>query len=260
MIRTAIITGSAKGLGVKTAIELARQGFHIGINYVNSKTEADELATYLQAQFAIRAITVQGDVSISAEASRVVDNCGAQFGRIDVLVNNAGPFIHTRKKLADYSDAEWYHMIDGNLSSAFFMSRAVLPWMRMGKWGRIINIGHDRCETAPGWVFRSAYSAAKTGLVSLSRTMAIEEAPNGITVNVVCPGDIDEPWKSADIELARVSAMQDAVDREGTGQDVARIIAFLCDQNSDYITGSVISVTGNLDVLSRHRHKVGNDA
>ena len=260
MTRAAIITGSATGLGVRTAVELALHGVSIGINYVQSKSEAEDLAAYLRSHFNVKAVTIQGNVAKSTEAGSVVKQFIREFGRVDILINNAGPFIHCRKKMADYSDMEWYQMIDGNLSSAFFMSRLVLPAMRERKWGRIINIGYDRCETAPGWVYRSAYAAAKTGLVALSRTLALEEAANGITVNVVCPGDIKVPWKDADIEQARVSANnQGAIERTGTGQDVGRVISFLCDQNSDYVTGAVISVNGNVDVLSRHRPKVTTD-
>jgi 3-oxoacyl-[acyl-carrier protein] reductase len=120
--------------------------------------------------------------------------------------------------------------------------------MRNQKWGRIITIGYDRVETAPGWIYRSAFAAAKTGVASLTRTIAIEEAENGITANMVCPGDIINEWKESNIEDAIGTSR---IGRKGTGEDIARVIAFLIDEKSDLITGSVIPVTGGLDVLGK---------
>ena len=124
--------------------------------------------------------------------------------------------------------------------------------MRKNKWGRIITMGFDRVETAPGWIYRSAFAAAKTGLASLTRTIAIEEMMNGITANMVSPGDISTEWKEKTIEQA-VSSHNGltSVGRSGTGEDIARVISFLVDENSSFITGSIIPVTGGIDVLGK---------
>lgn len=103
------------------------------------------------------------------------------------MINNAGPYIFERKKLADYTDDEWYGMLEGNLSAVFHLFKAVIPIMRKQQFGRIITYGFQGAAHAPGWLHRSAFGAAKVGLASLTKTIAIEEAEFGITANMVCP-------------------------------------------------------------------------
>jgi 3-oxoacyl-[acyl-carrier protein] reductase len=171
---------------------------------------------------------------------------------VDVLVHNAGPYIHERKKLTDYSFEEWDYLIQGNLTAVFYLSKLIIPVMRKQSWGRIITLGFDRVETTPGWIYRSAFAAAKTGLASLTRTIAMEEAEHGITANMICPGDITKEWKEKSIkESISLSGEKHSVGRLGTGEDIARVIQFLIDDRSDFITGSIIPVTGGVDVLGK---------
>lgn len=249
--KTALITGGASGIGKKTALYLAENGYQLAINYRNSETEAISLANQLTECFGNKNIAVQGDVTNRNECIRIVNETLAAYQTVDVLVHNAGPYIHERKKLADYSFEEWDYVVQGNLNSVFYLTKLIIPSMRNQKWGRIITFGYDRVETAPGWIFRSAFAAAKTGLASLTRTIAIEEAEHGITANMVCPGDIINEWKESNIEEARDVLGNAPNGRYGTGEDIARVIAFLADEKSDFITGSIIPVTGGLDVLGK---------
>ncbi|MEH7305395.1 SDR family oxidoreductase [Neobacillus drentensis] len=249
--KTALITGGATGIGKKTALYLAENGYHLAINYRNSKTEAISLANQLTECFGTKNIAVQGDVATKEDCIRIVNETLSTFHTVDVLVHNAGPYIHERKKLADYSFEEWNYIVQGNLSAVFYLTKLVIPPMRKQKWGRIITFGYDRVETAPGWIFRSAFAAAKTGLASLTRTIAIEEAENGITANMVCPGDIINQWKESNIEEAMGVMGNAPIGRHGTGEDIARVIAFLADEKSEFITGSIIPVTGGMDVLGK---------
>ncbi len=249
--KTALITGGASGIGKKTAFQLAENGYQIVINYRNSESEAISLAKQLN-DFGTKNIAVQGDVTNKMDCIRIVDETLSTFNTVDVLIHNAGPYIHERKKLTDYSFDEWNYLIQGNLSAVFYLSKLIIPVMRKQRWGRIITLGYDRVETAPGWIYRSAFAAAKTGLASLTRTIAIEEAEYGITANMVCPGDITDEWKEKNIEdLAAIGGI--ASMRLGTGEDIARVIAFLIDEKSDFITGGIIPVTGGMDVLSKAR-------
>ncbi len=176
----------------------------------------------------------------------------AKFSSIDILIHNAGPYLHERKKLTDYSIAEWQYLMEGNLSAVFYLVKQVIPVMRKQKWGRIITMGFDRVETAPGWIYRSGFAAAKTGLASLTRSIAIEEAEYGITANMVCPGDIVNEWKEKIINnTLNHDGQLSHVVRPGTGEDIARVIAFLVDEKSSFITGSIIPVTGGIDVLGK---------
>jgi 3-oxoacyl-[acyl-carrier protein] reductase len=253
--KTALVTGSATGLGKRTAIELASQGIHLVINYVKNEANALQLAKDLETRYGINAIALQADVSKPEEAERLVNQALEQAGRIDILINGAGPYISERKKLTEYSLEEWHYLLHGNLSSVFYLSRLLIPRMRQERWGRIINFAFDRADHAPGWIYRSAFAAAKTGLVSLTKTMALEEAENGITVNMICPGDIIGAHKEANIaDVRTIHDPQTPVGRPGSGEDIARTIAFLCADNSDFITGSVIQVTGGKDVLNKYRY------
>lgn len=248
--KTALITGGASGIGKKTAIHLAEKGYQLVINYRNSESDALSLVKQLNEYFGTKSIAVQGDIAIEEDCDRIVRDAFSAFSTIDVLIHNAGPYIHERKKLTEYSFEEWNYLLNGNLTAVFYLSKLIIPTMRKQNWGRIITLGYDRVETAPGWVYRSAFAAAKAGLASLTRTMAIEEADFGITVNMVCPGDITSEWKEKNIEEA-IDAMHGSIGRQGTGEDIARVIAFLTDEKSDYMTGSIIPVTGGVDVLGK---------
>jgi 3-oxoacyl-[acyl-carrier protein] reductase len=250
--KTALITGGATGIGKKTAILLAEQGYQVVINYRHSKTAAISLANQLTECYGTNNITVCGDVSNMDDCKRIVDQTMTTYSTVDILVHNAGPYIHERKRLTDYSFEEWNYIVQGNLSAVFYLSKLIIPSMRQQKWGRIITIGYDRVETAPGWVFRSAFAAAKAGLASLTRTIAIEEAQHGITANMVCPGDIIDEWKEKSIAESWSALDGNAFgERQGTGEDIARVITFLIDEKSDFITGSIIPVTGGIDVLGK---------
>jgi 3-oxoacyl-[acyl-carrier protein] reductase len=252
--RTALITGSAKGLGVRIAHELATQGIDIALNYRSSTKQADALKQELEQQYGIRVLLLQGDVSRMEDVSRMVNTTISVWQRLDILVLNAGPYIKERKKLIEYTTEEWHRMMDGNLSSAFYLCRAIIPHMRRNRWGRIITIGFEKAQTAPGWMYRSAFAAAKTGLVSLTRTIALEEAEFGITANMICPGDIIGEDKEKHIEDVRNLHDPDTpVGRPGTGEDIARAISFFCSENSDFITGTVLEVTGGKDVLNKYK-------
>ncbi|MDQ0197690.1 SDR family oxidoreductase [Neobacillus ginsengisoli] len=250
--KTALITGGASGIGKITAYKLAEKGYQLVINFRNSESEARTLATHLNKVYGINVITIQGDVADKDDCIRIINQSLSVFSTIDVLIHNAGPYIHERKKLTEYSLEEWNYLISGNLSAVFYLTKLIIPSMRNRKWGRIITMGFDRVETAPGWIHRSAFAAAKTGLASLTRTIAMEEAENGITANMVCPGDIVSEWKEKNISDSIHSSGEAApVGRPGTGEDIARVVSFLIEDNSGFITGSIIPVTGGMDVLNK---------
>ncbi|MDQ0214408.1 3-oxoacyl-[acyl-carrier protein] reductase [Oikeobacillus pervagus] len=250
--KTVLITGGAKGIGKRIAYHLAEQGFNILVNYRTSQKEAEVLVSELESRFGVQAFSVKGDISSPTESEQLMIKCCTFVDGIDILIHNAGPYIKERKKSDDYSIEEWQYIMNGNLNSVFYLTRLALPYMRKKKWGRIITLGFDRVETAPGWIYRSAFAAAKTGVASLTRTIAIEEVNNGITANMVCPGDIIGDWKECKIEDG-IKAVDGStpVGRPGTGEDIARVISFLCSQQSDFITGSIIPVTGGKDVLGK---------
>lgn len=250
--KVAIITGGATGIGKRIAYSLASKGISIVITFRKSKKEAATLVQELREKHSVKAFAINSDASLEKDSKVLVESVMDNFGRIDLFIHNAGPYLHERRPMTEYSSKEWNDMINGNLTGFFFMAKEIIPHMRERRWGRIITLGFDRCETAPGWIYRSAFAAAKSGLTSLTKTLALEEAGNGITVNMVCPGDIIGEWKESEIDLAfKEKDTSVPIGRPGTGEDIARVIAFLCEEQSDFITGSVIPVTGGSDVLGK---------
>ncbi|BAB06901.1 SDR family oxidoreductase [Halalkalibacterium halodurans] len=252
-MRHALVTSGTKGLGVQVTKALLKKGYTVTVSYRTEDEAMKQLET-TWGHLKDRIQLVQVDVTKKEDIYRLVDGAYDRFGRIDVVVNNAGPYIFERKKLFDYEEHEWQTMVNGNLSAAFYMFKKVLPIMRNQQFGRIILYGFQGANTAPAWLYRSAYAAAKVGLVSLMKTVAVEEAEYGITVNMVCPGNIVGEMKEATIEESRKQKDPDTpIGRSGTGEDIARTVAFLCEDDSDMVTGSVIEVTGAVDVLHRYR-------
>ncbi|MCS0790414.1 SDR family oxidoreductase [Cytobacillus firmus] len=250
--KAALITGGATGIGKRTAYVLAAKGIDLVINYRSSQKEAVSLCRELTKKYGTKNIALQGDISIPAECVKMSEAAFNEFPVIDIVIHNAGPYVHERKEMMEYTFEQWNYLINGNLNAVFYLSKLFIPKMREAGWGRIITIGFDRVESASGWIYRSAFAAAKTGAASLTKSIALEEAGNGITANMVCPGDIVGEWKEKKIEeAAEIQENASPVGRPGTGEDIARVISFLTDEKSDFITGSIIPVTGGKDVLGK---------
>lgn len=245
----ALITGSATGLGKMTALTLAAQGCDIALNYVNSKDQANTLKEEIE-RMGVRVIAVKADIAVEEELYSLVKQTEEQLGAVDILVNNAGPFIRERRLFSQYDRNEIVHLINGNLTGVMLLDHLVLPSMREKKWGRIIHFGFGHAGEARSWPHRSVYAAAKVGLVSFTKTLAVEEASFGITVNMVCPGDIRGANKEKTID--EVSGISDDLTprgRSGSGEDIARVIEYLCMEKSDFITGNIMDISGGLDPI-----------
>jgi 3-oxoacyl-[acyl-carrier protein] reductase len=250
--KVVLITGGSKGIGRRTVEEFSKQGYTVIINYRQNDQFVKDLVSHMKEKFNNKLIAIKGDISVPEECERMVTEIWNEVKSIDILIHNAGPYVKERKSFADYSPEEWNYIVNGNLNSVFYLSRLIIPKMREKNWGRIITFGYDRVETAPGWIYRSAFAAAKAGLASFTKTISIEEARNGITANMICPGDIVGEWKEEEIHKAKkYHDPGTPVGRPGTGEDLSRIISFLCKEESDFITGSIIPVTGGKDVLGK---------
>lgn len=241
----ACVTGSASGLAWRVARDLALEdGYDVVLNYVHHAEKAEQLAATVRERGG-RALVVQADVSNPSEVDHLFDFADAELGGVDVLVHGAGPFIFASRPLLETTPAEWREMIDGNLSSAYYAARRVLPGMRARRGGRLIFFGYTGALAAESAVQTTAYSAAKVGLLSLTRSLARSEAPYGVTANMIGPGVIEDGYKEKAIREARgVTAPRIPVGRPGTGEDVSRVVRFLCAPDSDFLTGNVIYVSG----------------
>jgi 3-oxoacyl-[acyl-carrier protein] reductase len=238
--KTAVVTGGTRGLGRGIAQRLAAEGSRVAICYRSNKAAAQDTLRMLQAQGA-ECLAVEADVTVPEKANFLVDTVASRFGRLDVLVNNVGVFNWA--PVAESSVEDWHRILGSNLLSVLYVSKAALPVMRRQHWGRIINLGAVGAERAFGQGTVSAYAASKAAVVSLSRSLAIEEAKYGITVNVVNPPVLDV----RELTLEEARKLRDArfpVGRPPTREDVAAAVQFFASDEADYITGQVLNVSG----------------
>jgi len=238
--RVALVTGGSRGIGRGIALRLAQEGARIAIAYRANKAAAQMTLMQLQAVGA-DCVAVETDITHPARAEQLIKAVADRYGRVDVLVNNVGDFRWAT--LAESSIEEWRSIFDSNVATVFYMCRAALPLMRKGRWGRIINMGAVGAERAFGQAKISAYAAAKAAVVALSRSLALEEAKNGITVNVVNPSSIDEK----DLTLEEARKLRDArypIGRPPTVDDVTAAVAFFASEEAEYVTGQVVNVSG----------------
>jgi len=197
---------------------------------------ADELHT-----LGTEVMAVATDVTSPERVKELVEGVVQHFGRLDILVNNVGEFEW--KSVMDSSAEEWHAMLASNLYSVFYTSKQALPVMRAQRWGRIINLGSVGAERAFGQAKISAYAAAKAGVVAFSRSLALEEARYGITVNVVNPAILDNQDLTLE-EAKRISDTRFPVGRPATAQDVAEAVKFFAQDESGFITGQALNVCG----------------
>lgn len=243
--KTALVTGSSRGIGRAIALELARRGARVVVNYHTGA----ELAAQVCAEIAAlggQAVAVAADVSQAADVERLFAEAETAFGGgVDVLVNNAG--VTRDNLLPRLGEADWDLVLDTNLKSAYLCSRAALRGMLRARWGRVVNV--SSVIALGGNAGQANYAAAKAGLVALSRSLAREVGSRGITVNAVAPGFVETDMTARLTEQARKQLVDRiALDRLGTPEDVGQAVAFLCSPAASYITGHVLVVDGGLSV------------
>ncbi len=234
----AIVTGAGQGIGAAIARELAQGGYHVALIDVNA--DAVKHAAEALKRDGLKAQAFSGDILDAAFLQKMTGDILSGRGRIDVLVNNAG--IIRDNFLLNISEAEWDAVLDVNLKGAFLCCKSVVPAMKEQKRGRIVNIAS---RSWLGNIGQANYSASKGGLVSLTRTLALELARDQINVNAVAPGLIDTPMtqKLPDKAKERLLRMQ-PTGQMGTVEDIAAAVAFLASERARFITGQVLHVDG----------------
>ena len=238
--RVALITGGSRGIGRGIAVRLAKDGARVAIAYHTNKAAAQQTLLQLQAVGA-DCVAVETDITDATRAEQLLRTVADRFGRVDIVVNNVGDFRWGT--LAESQLEDWKSIFSSNLMTVVYISRAALPYMRRGRWGRIINLGAVGAERAFGQAKISAYAAAKAAVVALSRSLALEEAKNAITVNVVNPSSIDEKELTRE-EAHRIRDARFPIGRPPTVEDVAAAVAFFASEEAEYITGQVVNVSG----------------
>ena len=242
--RVALVTGGTRGIGAAIVAALAVDGIHIAAGYSSNRVAAEEMA----AKLAVDGHEVslhQGNVGRPDDCQRVVAEVLAKYGHIDYLINNAG--ITVDKTVRNMTVDDWHAVLRVNLSGAFYMTKAVLDHMIGRDFGRIVNISSIIGET--GSIGQANYAASKSGLFGLTKSLALETARKGITVNCVAPGFIDTemvaavPKEALDRVIANIPMR-----RLGRPAEIAHAVRFLLQDDAAYITGSVLSVNGGMEM------------
>jgi 3-hydroxybutyrate dehydrogenase len=251
--KTALVTGSTSGIGLGIARTLAAQGANVVLNGFGDAVEIERLRAELAEQHDVQVRHDAADMSQAGDIERMMARAIAEFGAIDLLVNNAG--IQHVAPVEDFAPERWYAILSVNLSAVFHTVRLAVPPMRRKGWGRIVNIASAHALVASK--YKSAYVAAKHGVAGFTKTVALELAEAGITVNAVCPGYVLTPLVEKQIpDTARARGIsEEAVVRDVllaaqptkkfvTVEQVAALTAFLCSDDAASITGAVLPIEG----------------
>ena len=240
--KNVIITGAAGGIGRAAALAFAKNGFGVLINYRTAKDAAEKLCEEINSQGG-RAVRFKADVSVRGDVDEMTDFARRELGAIGVLVNNAG--IAQQKMFCDITEQDFDRMMGVTVKGAFNCTQAALPDMVHDKSGKIINV--SSMWGVSGASCEVHYSAAKAGLIGLTKALAKEEGPSGITVNCVAPGVIDTDMMAAfTAEDKAALAEETPVGRLGSADEVAQLLVFLAGESAGYITGQVFGVNGGL--------------
>ena len=241
-MKTAVITGASGGIGSAAALAFAQDGYNIALQYNKNRDRAFALAEKIEKAFNVSALPVQADVSSSQAVGRMFDEIEKFFGRADVLVNNAG--IAQQRLFTDITDEEWKKMLGTNLDGVFYCSREVLKrFMIKTHSGVILNISSMWGQV--GASCEVHYSAAKAGVVGLTKALAKEEGLSGIRVNCIAPGVVmTDMMKSFDEQTINELREETPLNTLGTPEDIAQAAVFLCSDKAKFITGQVLGING----------------
>lgn len=242
MKQTAIVTGGSRGIGRAVAVRLAKDGMNLVINYRGNSAAAEETER-LCRELGAEVLLVQGDVSRAEDCEKLAAQAKEAFGRVDVLVNNAG--ITRDGLLARMTEEDFRAVLDVNLVGPWNMMKAVNRIMMKQRYGRIVNL--SSVTGLMGNMGQTNYAAAKAGILGMAKSYAREVASRGITVNAVAPGFIDTDMTEAMSEGAKDKIVTEIpMGRTGKPEDVAEAVAFLASEQAGYITGEVLRVDGGM--------------
>jgi 3-oxoacyl-[acyl-carrier protein] reductase len=238
--KVALVTGGSRGIGRAIALDLAAEGADVSFTFLQNESKAQEVVDAIKG-VGRRALAIQADVTDYSRTQQVVGEVKEYFGRLDILVNNAG--IHKNEPIWAMEEALWDQVINSNLKGTFNYIRAVAPLFRQQKFGKIVTIssihGLRGREAGPN------YSAAKAGVIGLSKSVARDLGPYGVNVNVVAPGIVETDMvKALPEEVKKHFIAQIVLGKIGQPEDVAYMVSYLCSEKARHITGEVIKVDG----------------
>jgi 3-oxoacyl-[acyl-carrier protein] reductase len=234
----ALVTGASRGIGAQIARTLAAEGWPVGVNYLASEEAAEETVAQIKADGG-KALAIQADVTAPAESESLFETLEGEFGRVLVLVNNAG--VRSDDLAISLTDEDWGRVLDTNLTAAFRATRRALRGMVRERFGRVINVASVVGPRANAG--QANYAAAKAGLIGMTKTIAVEVARRGVTVNAIAPGLIETDM-TAGLDGGLLAAVP--ARRAGRPEEVAACARFLASEQAGYVTGCTLYVDGGL--------------
>ena len=235
MLKKALVTGSATGIGRSIALDLASRGFDVAFHY-NRSADAAQQAKEAAEAFGVTAISLQADVTKSDQAQALVHTAAEQLGGLSVVVNNVGNFIE--KPMSQVSIEEWHYLLDSNLNATFYVTQTALPYFKAAQAGRIVNFACASAQHLTADQLIGAYKVAKTGVILYTKSLALELIKDNITANVVAPG-VAENSVGLEETIPIMPAQKPA-----TLKDLSNAVCFFISPEADYITGQVLEVAG----------------
>ncbi len=240
----ALVTGASRGIGREIALQLAKNGANVVINYNHSRKEAEDLCVEIAKIYKVKAIAIQGDMGKEQDVELLVETAYSFFDKIDILVNNAG--ICTDMEVADRTVGQFKKTFDINLFGVYQLTKLVGEKMKKNRFGKIVNVSSNNSINA-FYPTTIDYDASKSAINSLTKNFAIELAPF-VNVNAVAPGWIDTDMNKGLLtpDIAELESQRILKNRIGTPKDVANLVTFLLSNEADYITGQIIAVDGGM--------------
>lgn len=242
IMKTALVTGASRGIGRAIAVKLAQDGYFIAVNYKENTAAAEETLSIIRAQGGKGAL-YRADISDGKAVSEMLKKITTETGGAEIVVNNAG--IAEQIMFCDITEEKWDRMFNVDVKGAYLVTQAALPFMIHQKYGRVINI--SSMWGVSGGSCEVHYSAAKAALIGMTKALAKELGPSGITVNCIAPGVITTEMNShLDGETLDLLRDEAPVMRLGTPEDVAEAVSYFASQKAGFVTGQVLSVDGGI--------------
>lgn len=240
--KTALVTGSGRNLGKSIALELASKGINVIVNSQTNNDQANLVSEEIRSH-GVDSISIIGDVGNPKDVERIIEKSLSHFGKVDILINNAGLREHC--EVSEITDSQWKNVLAVNLDAPFYFTRAFVPGMKLANWGRIINIsGLNAHRGQPGWAH---VSASKTGAIGLMHALSVELSPNNILVNSIVPGAFDTSVDNTIIPKNNQHSSRTKhipLDRLGNPNELAKLCSFLVSDDASYITGQTFHING----------------
>jgi NAD(P)-dependent dehydrogenase (short-subunit alcohol dehydrogenase family) len=237
--KVALVTGSSRGIGREIALYLGKNGATVAVNYLCEEEKAKDVAHAIRTS-GQPSSAIHADVTKPDQAKGLIEAVIREFGQLDILINNVGRYYY--KDILELSPAEWLSTIDINLNGTFYCSKYAVENMKRRGYGRIVNIAAAGADQLSAGRFATPYAIAKTGVIILTKSLAVAEAKHGITVNALAPGYVDKEDLPADAR--RKAEKQIPLGRLASAEEIAEAVVFLVSRKAKYITGACLTISG----------------